>query len=183
MGMAEDIVQIKWAISQMGNPADLGESIEAIRDKLKYDIEPKLDQALGNKSSSDFGLLPPAARLEHLRYMVDFTIQNQKIEAIKECMRINKVGMKEAKDFIEWLAEKIVANGTTSTTSNGDFPDPKKPEDAAWLVREIALNAYDRNKQIAIANCQRLTACSEQEAQATYEFLLQHCIKDNPEVE
>lgn len=109
MGMAEDVAHIKWALSQVSNLHGVVETLNAVKDKLKYDIEPKLDKALEGKAAPDPAKpqLSPDDMLRKLRYCILYATSGRKIKAIKELRAVTNAGLKEAKDTVEWIAQRI----------------------------------------------------------------------------
>jgi ribosomal protein L7/L12 len=108
MGMAEDIAQIKWAISQLGSAAELTESIDQINTKLRYDIEPKLDKALEGKTATEAAPeKSPDQMLMSIRYAIIYATTDRQIEAIRELRSVTKAGLKEAKSTVDWITARM----------------------------------------------------------------------------
>lgn len=108
MSMAEDIAQIKWEIRQLGDAANMAGTIDAISDKLKYDIEPKLYKALKEKGESPQSTeLTPAQKLYHMRLAIVFLTSDRLIDGIKNLRQAKGASLKEAKDTADWIKERM----------------------------------------------------------------------------
>lgn len=109
MAINHQLADIDYKLNQIVQGlSEISRDTEGVKATLKYDIEPKLDKALeGKGGAAETPQKPPEDRLRHLRYAILYATSERKIEAIKSLREATGAGLKEAKDTIEWLIERV----------------------------------------------------------------------------
>lgn len=124
MAINDDLAEIKAVLYTVAR--GLEEGVVEIKDannKLRYDIEPKLDKALEGKTASAEEKKPsPDEIIRNLKYYILYAATNRKIEAIKALREATGVGLREAKEAVEWIEGRLA------------------------VVREAAVNDYKDNQ-------------------------------------
>jgi ribosomal protein L7/L12 len=116
MGMAEDIAHIRFQIERMATTTDMSDQLDSIQDKLRHDIEPKLDKALNDKTPATEDDTTPSQKLTHIRFAILYATSEREPEAIKRLRQATGADLREAKETAEWIEQRM--NGMVEQLKN-----------------------------------------------------------------
>lgn len=110
MSLSNQVDQIYTMVRAMYHTTGgFGETVDNIYEKLKKDIEPKLDMALEGKTATAATQenIHMDEKIRQLKLMLIYAADGRKIEAIRAIRTATGAGLNEAKDAVEWIEIRL----------------------------------------------------------------------------